>query len=1131
MARYRSAVALIAAVLFAWVAGTVGSRAQGLVGDGNAVATGFSGTLAPTRIAPGADPDDTRVIDGDGAVLRVIDLQAPGAPPAGQLVQAAKPFTVTAAQIGQVFGVALDRASPPNLYAAATSLYGLPITGPDIDGDGQRDRLQQGAANAAFMTGLFGPDGGPGTIWRIDGATGAVTPHATVALDGVANPGPALGALAFDPESDSLLVVDRATGMIHRIDTGGVEGGRYDHGTTGRAAAGLPPVPYDPSGRLDIRNPAFRPGDPATWGLPPPARRVFAVALQGRRLFYSVAEGLQIWSVSLATDGRFGNDARLELSVPPGPSPSEIAGITFDDRGRMLLAERVAPSGAYDFVALTLSGAGRVLRFDPATGGGARWQPAAGDPAEGLDPTLHGNGGIAVGSGYDAAGRRDPAVCAGSVWWTGEELALGSPHAVNGLAGRPDGADAIWAIDFDERLDDPAIRGWMGGLLVFRTCTPTVAGPPPAPAPIGEPPPTPGPGQQAAFPWPGMPDLPPGTGPIGPGPDGPFGPWWPDGPWPPPPLCPVGTHLEENGLQCCPLNQIPGPTGACRSPCANGSLTDPDASACLQGFQPTGLPRPNGICWNGTPPVQIAGCPPASELCWKCPKSPLKTCPAGWTEVVASAANPVGQFWWWSDRTCVPTATQLTCPPGQQVGLDGVCAQLCPAGQISWSGVRRCCVNGTGPDAAGQCNPGFVVPPQWFLDYVATGSGPCIPPNCSRFEFTVTGRGGFGRGSLTQRITLPPGSAFAAPRVTSTGRHCPASAVACRKAGDVVTCSVEDCGLAAGDQVAIQFEGRVAPDITAPPPAPIERTACGELEWLAAAGPLSPPGRPGDPDRTQARQRPQETPPATTGPGQPGGATTKRACWTIRLVGRPVQACASGYVPSGDGQCCLAGQMTTAGVCCPPATVPRGGQCVPRVTPIPPEQRLVPDPGGDPARCLPGQRWDARRRACLSICPEGRVWTGRRCECPPGTVERRGRCVGTPEQTCGPNRTGLWPNCCPPGQRWDGRRCLPPDIGACPPDSIGRFPSCRCRPPLVGAPGRCRPPACPPGTTGTPPRCKPIVRECPPGTTGRPPRCRPEPAARPTPERPPIQRPPRPQPEARPGPSRPSRPADGTGPR
>ncbi|MBK5959678.1 hypothetical protein CCR97_15910, partial [Rhodoplanes elegans] len=599
---------------------------------------------------------------------------------------------------------------------------------------------------------------------------------------------------------------------------------------------------------------------------------------------------------------------------------------------------------------------------------------------------------------------------------------------MNGLAGRQDGADAIWAIDFDERLDDPAIRGWMGGLLVFRTCTPTVPGPPPAP--IGATPPTPGPGQQAAFPWPGMPDLPPGPGPIGPG---------PDGPWPPPPLCPVGTHLKENGLQCCPLNQIPGPTGACRSPCANGSTTDSDASACLQGFQPTGLPRPNGICWNGTAPVQIAGCPPASELCWKCPKSPLKTCPAGWTEVVASPASPVG--------------------------------------------------HGTGPDAAGQCNPGVVVPPQWFLDYVATGTGPCIPPNCSRFEFTVTGRGGFGRGSLTQRITLPPGSAFAAPQVTTTGRHCPASAVACRKAGDVVTCSVEDCGLASGDQVAIRFEGRVAPDVTAQPPAPIERTACGELDWQAAAGPVSPPRRPGDPDRTQERPRPQETPPVTAGPGQPGGATTKRACWTIRLIGQPVQPCASGYVRTRDDQCCLAGQMTTAGVCCPPATVPRGGQCVPRGTPIPPEQRLVPDPGGDPGRCLPGQRWDTRRRTCLSICPEDRVWTGRGCACPPGTVERRGRCVGAPEQTCGPNRTGVWPNCCPPGQRWDGRRCLSPDIGACPPDSIGRVPNCRCRPPLVGVPGQCRPAECPPGTTGIPPRCKPIVR-CPADSVGEPPNCR-----------------------------------------
>ena len=49
-------------------------------------------------------------------------------------------------------------------------------------------------------TGLFGPgpDGGPGSIWKIDGVTGEVSLFANVMLDGIANPGPGLGNIAYD---------------------------------------------------------------------------------------------------------------------------------------------------------------------------------------------------------------------------------------------------------------------------------------------------------------------------------------------------------------------------------------------------------------------------------------------------------------------------------------------------------------------------------------------------------------------------------------------------------------------------------------------------------------------------------------------------------------------------------------------------------------------------------------------------------------------------------------------------------------------------------------------------------------------------------------------------------------------
>ena len=87
------------------------------------------------------------------------------------------------------------------------------------------------------------------------------------------------------------------------------------------------------------------------------------------RLYYAVADGLAVWSVSIAPDGSFGTDARIELQVPPGLGPTEISKIVFDDPG-MLLAERAAPTGDYDLEALALPGVGRVLRYAPVPGAG-----------------------------------------------------------------------------------------------------------------------------------------------------------------------------------------------------------------------------------------------------------------------------------------------------------------------------------------------------------------------------------------------------------------------------------------------------------------------------------------------------------------------------------------------------------------------------------------------------------------------------------------------------------------------------------------------------------------------------------------------------------------------------------------
>ena len=463
------------------------AQTSGILPLGTAIVTGFSGAPLPAQIVAGQNPGDLTFIDPNGPSAQVFNLQAPGAPPQAQVIPAPVSLVVTAAQVGQVFGAALDNATPPNIYVAATSAYGLPIVTPGPGG--APARRDHGPPGPTFMAGLFGPGGGPGSIWRIDGTSGAVRLFANVTLNGAANAGPALGGLAFDSVSKSLLVADRQTGMIHRFNLSGTEIGRYDHGTQGLAAAGQPQVPYTPS-QIGITSPQFSTDNPATWGYASPQRLIFGLGVQAGRLYYAVASGLQIWSVSLGADGSFGNDARLELQVPAAAGPTEISKIVFDGSGNMILAERGAPTGDYELLAVVQAGVGRVLHYAPATSG-SLWQPVPDQYAIGFPGQYtNGNGGVAVGYSYDANGNIDPASCGGFVWSTGEQLrnaadqtlaaalAANGSLSINGLQGngigilKPANVPPLlsYFADYDALLDDPAARGHMGDIAIPTNC-------------------------------------------------------------------------------------------------------------------------------------------------------------------------------------------------------------------------------------------------------------------------------------------------------------------------------------------------------------------------------------------------------------------------------------------------------------------------------------------------------------------------------------------------------------------------------------------------------------------------------------------------------------------------------------
>ncbi len=431
------------------------SRAQEGLLPGEAFVTQFSGTTTV---------DGRTVIDLAGQAGVALDLRAPGFVADGRhWLAEPQPFGVTAADVGQVFGVALDDADPPNLYLTATSSFGL----------------HRSADNSGWQDGMWGPGGGPGTIYRLNAADG-YRPEifAEVTLDGRANTGAGLGNIAFDPWHRQFFVSDLETGMIHRIALAdGADLGRFDHGITGRgsftdavsgAAQSLPPVAFDPATSARIAD--CPSGDfartPSCWNFADFRRRVWGLAARRDagsgevRLYYAVSgsqafgnpdwaaagedQQNSVWSVSIAEDGGFdASSVRREFFLPEffrSPEAIARAGISnpvadiafpaIGPQDAMLLAERggVRNLGLSAEDAFAYPHEARVLRYERDAQG--IWQPAGRYDVGFYDRSNEGPpyiragaaGGVALGPGYGASGEIDPAKPDGFVWMTGDAL-------------------------------------------------------------------------------------------------------------------------------------------------------------------------------------------------------------------------------------------------------------------------------------------------------------------------------------------------------------------------------------------------------------------------------------------------------------------------------------------------------------------------------------------------------------------------------------------------------------------------------------------------------------------------------------------------------------------------------------
>ena len=344
---------------------------------GDAVVTGFSGIVPgaaqPFKKAAAQADAEEMFIDLGGASMVIVKAGVSGRPP----IPADVTFEVTAGEVGQVFPIALGkrRGAGADIYLGATSLFGLQIVLPDSDGDGRPERTRTGHPNADWMQGQFGTENGsgPGSIWKVDGATGEVSLFAHIDE----NSGPGIGDIVRHPRTGQLYASDLDTGLVHRIGDDGALIDAYDHGMAALGDFGGQALADD--GKVaDIKDSGFDSDDPGTWGLTQSARRVWGMAIRGDRLFYAVADGAEIWSVGLNADGSFSSDIRPEIDIEPGEEPLPITDMVFGADGSLYAAQRGFTTGGFDTSIFADNKDAKVLRFvyDDRAGasGSSPWQ-------------------------------------------------------------------------------------------------------------------------------------------------------------------------------------------------------------------------------------------------------------------------------------------------------------------------------------------------------------------------------------------------------------------------------------------------------------------------------------------------------------------------------------------------------------------------------------------------------------------------------------------------------------------------------------------------------------------------------------------------------------------------------------
>lgn len=418
---------------------------------GEAAATCFSGfktpivgqfpPLNPTFVAGIVDVSDPKSTGGVPGVNwsppmfhNEVSLQSGTPDPAQEW---------SAANLGQVFGLTLDDASPPNLYVTATTSYGL-----------YKD------ANNAYRAAMFGPSG-PGGVYRLDGTTGKIIAFATLP-----NSGPGLGDIAYDRVNKQLFVTNFDDGLIYRLagigNTNGAPGtvlSTFDFGVRNLGQA-------DTSGPMDAGySSANSSTTPLASGFRKRGERPWGIAVFNGRVWFGNwtndsrpdlnSAKNTIWSIGInPSTGDFASGpALLEITLDQPllksgnvPYSNPVSDIAFSSGGKMLVSERTMTFGDIGPDAIVHSTDGHRARVLEFTGTSGAWGPAQVIQTGGvLSPPqqLRANAEGGVDYGYDDFNytKGDPIerrACDGTIWATGEQiLGAGVSPFVYGLQGTP----------------------------------------------------------------------------------------------------------------------------------------------------------------------------------------------------------------------------------------------------------------------------------------------------------------------------------------------------------------------------------------------------------------------------------------------------------------------------------------------------------------------------------------------------------------------------------------------------------------------------------------------------------------------------------------------------------------------